>query len=249
MTKMVNVRVNGSWDILLPHYRAARPEWASEAGWEKERLASIFAHVKPTDIILDIGAEEGDISGLMASWVPEGGVYLVEPNPRVWSNIRLIWEANKFKPILGYFVGFASNQTILNPPNNDVNAEDVNGFPKCAYGRATGKHGDRRLTKRLNNFTPQTKIDDYCATNDIKPSIITMDIDGGEFEALKGAENILRECHPLLYISVHPDYMHNHFGHFEYDLHLYLQSLGYGKEHLKYDHEHHWFYEYGSKEW
>lgn len=246
MIEMINTKINNQWELLLPSYRAARPEWTT--GWERERLDAIYKHIKPNDIILDVGAEEGDLSALMATWVPDGGIYLIEPNPRVWPNIKLIWQSNKIKHPLDFFVGFASNQTILSPPRNDVNSQVIDGWPLCAYSRATGRHGDRRLTKRLNNSTPQIKIDDFCGDT-IRPNIITMDIDGGEFEALMGAEQVLRKYKPLLFISVHPDYMHAHFGQFEYDLHLYLQSLGYGREHLKYDHEHHWMYEYGSKKW
>lgn len=248
MTEMIDTEINGRWHLKLPDYRAARPEW--KTGWEAERLASIYDHVKPTDIILDVGTEEGDMSALMASWVPEGGIYLFEPNPRVWPTIKAIWDANNIKPPLGYFVGFASTRTILHPPNEDTRGQTLeNGWPECSVGKLTGKHGDRRLTNRTNNSTPQTTIDVFCINRALKPNIITMDIDGGEFEALKGAENILRTCKPLLYISVHPDYMHAHFGQFEYDLHLYLKALGYGREHLKYDHEHHWLYEYGGDKW
>ena len=44
-------------------------------------------------------------------------------------------------------------------------------------------------------------LDDLLANK--KPTFIKMDIEGGEYEALKGAEKIVREQHPKLAISVY----------------------------------------------
>ena len=44
-------------------------------------------------------------------------------------------------------------------------------------------------------------IDEACAG--LKPTFVKMDIEGGELEALRGARKTIRECQPLLAISVY----------------------------------------------
>ena len=38
---------------------------------------------------------------------------------------------------------------------------------------------------------------------DSNPTFIKMDIEGAEYKALKGAERVIRKCHPKLAISVY----------------------------------------------
>ena len=38
MTKMVQCKLNGEHEIILPEHRANREEWYSKNGWEKKRL-------------------------------------------------------------------------------------------------------------------------------------------------------------------------------------------------------------------
>jgi len=52
-------------------------------GWEVERLAAMHAVVKPSDVVYDIGAEQGDMTALLASWAFSGAVVAIEPNPWV----------------------------------------------------------------------------------------------------------------------------------------------------------------------
>lgn len=90
---------------------------------------------------------------------------------------------------------------------SDENAE------KLFYdiGKAEGGFlPDSRLTlefndklKPLNSYTIQTrKIDDIVKLGE-KISLIKMDIEGAEYEALKGAEKIIKEQRPRLAISIY----------------------------------------------
>ena len=62
------------------------------------------------------------MSALCAKWTgPTGGMYLVEPNPKVWPNIKAIWDYNNdLAPIIDWFVGFAAAESELFPPNDNV---------------------------------------------------------------------------------------------------------------------------------
>ncbi len=54
-------------------------------------------------VVWDVGAEEGDMPALYATWGCD--VVLVEPNPKVWPCIRYHWTANQLDPPAGIYVG------------------------------------------------------------------------------------------------------------------------------------------------
>lgn len=238
MTDMVKTKLNGKWDLILPKHRADRPEW--KTGWEKETLDALCRNVTPDDIVFEVGAEEGDMSALIAQWC-NGRIFLFEPNPKVWPNLKAIWESNNIAKPLGYFVGFAGTQDITNPANLNFDPSNQGEWPKCAYGEVIGDHGFRHLAEEADS-TPQARIDTIVRHYKILPTIITMDIEGAEFEALKGAEETLKYHHPMLFLSIHPEFMNHHFGQFEKELHRYLEEMGYQWKHLAYDHEHHYVF-------
>jgi len=244
MTEMVPCRLNGKWDLTLPEHRAARPEWAT--GWEVERLDAMRNVIKPGDTVIDVGAEEGDMSALCAQWAgPTGSMILVEPNPKVWPNIRAIWDSNdNLAPVYKWFVGFAARTTELHPPHDDVK-EHWNGqslsepfWPVCAYGPLISDHGFRALYQQAD-ATPRIRLDDL-ATDHV--DVITMDVEGSELEVLNGARDVLTADHPVVFVSVHPQFMADQWNVHPLTLHDFMDKLGYDKTFLASDHEVHWQY-------
>ncbi len=151
---MKKTLINGKYELILPDHRAARPEWRT--GWEVERIESMRSNLKHGDLVLDIGAEEGDISALLSELT--GNIFLFEPNPKVWPNIRAIWEANNLKTPTGYFVGFASNTDNSTTPDYAAYDETDGFWPKCAFGELIGDHGFKELAYEAD-VIPQIKID------------------------------------------------------------------------------------------
>ena len=46
MTKMIQCKLNGEHEIILPEHRANREEWYSKSGWEKKRLEHMKKNIK-----------------------------------------------------------------------------------------------------------------------------------------------------------------------------------------------------------
>lgn len=232
---MIPTLINGRWSLLLPEHRAVRPEWPV---WEKERLGSMYENIKPGDIVFDIGSEEGDFPALFATWGAQ--IVWFEPNPYVIPNMRVIWEANQLPMPRGYFVGFATNHTDEHPFAEEeiISQPERDGWPACAYGEVIGNHGFRNVIERYHD-TPQIKIDDYCKKHDIWPDLVTMDVEGAEFEVLKGAEEVLRTRKPLVYVSIHPTFIAQDYPYTDAAIHEFMSALGYIGEHLITDHEQH----------
>lgn len=160
-------------------------------------------------------------------------VILFEPNPKVWANTKAIWEANGLSDPFT-FQGFASNQTRIVDPENGFK----HGFPACADGEIIAAHGFKELYQEADNYN-QTKIDDIVITF---PTIITMDVEGSEFEVLKGAEQTLRKHKPVILLSLHPEFLFDQWGVYSAEVRKWIKDLGYAEELLDYQHEVHLIY-------
>lgn len=258
------VTVNGKWHLTLPEHRARLKEWRT--GWEVERLDSMHALLKPDDVLFDVGAEEGDLSALFASWIARpiysrnelmpptfgaGGVVLFEPNPHIWPNIRATWEANRLPHPLGYYVGFASDHTNDAPRALDFDPSFVHGnWPVVTLGPTIINHGFRTLAE-LQETTPQTTLDDWAQRHDVWPTAITIDVEGAELQVLLGARNLLATRRPKVWVSVHPQMMVNDYAEGLHDptpadcrasLVQFMVDQRYEPTYLGTDHEEHFLF-------
>jgi hypothetical protein len=50
-------------------------------------------------------------------------------------------------------------------------------------------------------------LDAFCAEKKIKPAFIKIDVEGAEFQVVRGAERLLREARPKLVLALHPPWM------------------------------------------
>lgn len=233
MAEMVKCRVNGQYDIILPKHRADRPEWYTEKGWEKERMQNMRGRIDTGDIVMYIGSEEGDLPAIIASWGAK--MILAEPNPKVWPNTKVIWKANNLENPLACFVGFISSQ--LTYYKNDEFVQ--NSFPACADGPVIGDHGFMELR---NHNAPEITVDDLVKTIARVPDHISIDVEGSEWEVLKGAEQTIMQHKPILWVSIHPEFMIQQYGQYSADLRNWIKDRGYSETLLAYDHECHFMY-------
>jgi FkbM family methyltransferase len=221
------VLINGRWPLLLPAHRAERPQWP---WWEATRLAHMHLHLGGGGCtVYDIGAEEGDLPALWASWGNE--VVLFEPNSRVWPNIKAIFEANTLPAPLACFVGFAASES-------SQAVQFQTPWPECADGPLIPDHGFLNLAERQD--VQRVRLDDVA--NGHPPDAITIDVEGAELHVLQGAEGVLSEHRPLVWVSVHPAFMWDMYSQVSGDLDSYMRELDYESTHLCTDHEEHWFW-------
>lgn len=240
--QMIPTLINGRWTLLLPEHRAHRPEWP---WWEATRLAAMSHFIKPGDIVVDVGAEEGDFPALFAQWGAD--VILIEPNPLVWPNIKAIFEANDLvSKYQGGFVGFASDQNAeptrkgLDQIAPTLTIHDASlgphEWPACANGPLIGDHGFRHLAQETDT-TPQATID--AIVSYIPVTHITMDIEGSELVALRGAVNTMRNYRPYVWVSIHPDPLKDFYCQNPEEVYSLMASLDYKRVFLTFDHESH----------
>lgn len=233
---MQPVKINDKWTLQLPEVRAKALPWEH---WEYERLDAMYKGIKKGDTIVDIGAEHGDMSALFAKW-SGGKMILVEAAENYWPYMKQIFTVNKLSnPYLSY-MGFASDQ-------NFGDTKPVKGWPEEADGPITveGDHGFgfRHLNEQTKDdgefyeeAIPNMKLDDMI---DVKVDIITMDVEGAEYNVLLGATELIKRDRPIIYVSVHPEFIRDRYGYTQDEVLMHMKLLGYKSNYLGQDHEKH----------
>jgi FkbM family methyltransferase len=139
----------------------------------------ILHEVRPGDVALDLGANIGYFTLMMARLVgPAGRIYAFEPDPENFTLLRKNIESN----------GYVNVELINKAVSNETGekklflSEDNRGDHRL-YDSADGRQSRAVSTIRLDDFFHQTpgKID-----------FIKMDIQGAEFWALSGAPELLQ---------------------------------------------------------
>lgn len=227
--KRREINENPEWTYWVPTSVA---DWDAPSHWERERLASMQAHLLPGMVLYDIGVEHGWLSAVYGAWCGYDNMVLVEPSPEFWPNIMGVWQRNLFPGPIACFQAFAGD-TIDGNPINEV-------WPASSDGPEVGGMAYRYLNQHASTV-PTITIDEIAART-TPPDAITIDIEGAELVALRGARNVLRDVRPLVWCSIHVDLMERDFGHSDSELHDLMEELGYEGEHIHTDHEQHWLY-------
>lgn len=213
--------------VRLPAHRAI--QWLQDPTWERQRIRTMAQVIQPTDVVYDIGAEQGDMSALWGKLTPQGGVVLVEPNPLVWPCIKATFDENGLAGPLTRFVGFCSA--------DGTEGGSEGGWPECAQGTIDPAAGFAHLAEQPD--IPCTTVDRLAARSGYTPNVITIDVEGAEIEVLKGAADTLRAARPEVFVSVHPAFLRHHFGQTPADVFRVFESYDYRCHVLESDHEIH----------
>jgi FkbM family methyltransferase len=217
----IEVRIAGCGLRLSPRF--------STQNWETVEAASYRAFVdsvKPGAIVYDVGAHIGTYSilALMQSG-PTGRVVAYEPCEftRKYLERHLAWNAGVDRTVIRDVCCGAAPGTaeFFFAPDE---AEGMNGLVPVA--------GFSRMAMRV------TTLDAEVEALGLVPDIIKIDVEGAEWDVLRGAEKTLATCRPTLFLSVHPDALSRQ-GLAAADIEAWLKERGYGWTVIARDHEVH----------
>ena len=173
-----------SWNSLLSRYEP-------HIGW------ALKSCLKPGDTFWDIGANIGWFSLLASKFVGSNGkVFSFEPSPDVFS----LLSANA--------QGLNSIRTTQCGVGN---ADTVAVF--AAQGNSSSASFIEAVTKINQHYLPDTPIRkvevnirkvDTLAEELGPPHLAKIDVEGFEFEVLRGASGVLSSAKPTLIMEIHP---------------------------------------------
>lgn len=141
----------------------------------------------PGDVVIECGAHHGCTAVLIANWIGTAGrVYTFEALPRNWDIIQRNIDQNRLRNVT------LVRKAIGAKPGSIV----VNNASNATVGASFG-------TK-----VEMTAIDRYAHLN---PTVLKIDVEGYEVEALKGAAQVLSSA-PKLAIEIHDPAQIARFG-------------------------------------
>jgi FkbM family methyltransferase len=151
--------------------------------YEPEKADAFVQNVESGAFIIDVGAHYGYFSLIAAQLVrPKGVVWAFEPRPSNLRVLRVNLRANG-----------ATNVTVW---EQAVGAGGGSGRFDARHGSGTG-----RLSQRGGITVSVVAMDDLPLPR--PPSLIKVDVEGGEVEVLSGATRTIEEYRPKLLIAVH----------------------------------------------
>lgn len=176
--------------------------------------------VRPGDAVLDVGANIGGLSVALSRLVgPTGSVHAFEANPQTLLRLQDDLADND-----------ARNVRVVNRAAWHTSHEKLSFYCDNSYYSA-----ESSLTCRDPSWRKVTvktiSLDDYCAENVLRPSLIKLDVEGAEHAVLQGSRRLLADDPPVIIFeysakcspSEDPGLFLQAHGWTLYDVYLYRQ--------------------------
>ena len=142
---------------------------------------------KTVKVIIDAGASIGNTTVKLSSLFPKSTVYAFEPYPLFIKQLDERAKKNNNIKVVPFALGHENGRRIFN-----VNqSEGTNSLLKSG-DRAREIYGSLIDQKELIEINAKTLYSWSCENNISKIDILKLDLQGGELDALKGADKLLK---------------------------------------------------------
>jgi len=160
-------------------------------GGEEHRLISFFVHhIKEDDIFYDIGANYGFYSMLAQELIRKGEVHAFEPSEAVFPYLTQIQKEGTFL-----------NQCALADTVGTLSFFDTSSQHQSGKSTLMEEVAGLNRAQGTKVAISATTLDEYCATH-TPPTIMKIDVEGGEAKVLAGARATLRRYAPTVAIEL-----------------------------------------------
>ena len=184
--------------------------------WEPEITDLIKQYLPKGGTFLDIGANIGYHSLFAASLLGETGTVLAyEPLLRLSAQMSKSVQENSFTHVTIHNVALSNVEGFgeLSLVDENIGASSLQSVKQ-----------DRSVCEVVK--VPLRKLDSYLHTL-IRVDLIKIDIEGSEFEALRGGEELLKRYKPVIILEFSPNVYEKESSGKSLDLFNYIKNLGY----------------------
>ena len=169
----------------------------SEEGWENHTIRYLQVTIQQGQTVIDVGGYLGSYTILMSMLVGESGqVHTFEPDPIAFPLLQDNIQKNKLENIF-------LNELALSEENGKISLISRNFFGHSGSSIADIRKGNNYVEALVNTVT----LDDYCKAHSIKPDLIKIDVEGGEFKVLNGAKKTINTYAPKIILEYHNNYL------------------------------------------
>ncbi len=151
-----------------------------------DRLTSeiIRSHLRAESNAIDVGAHKGEILELFLESAPGGRHLAFEPIPDLYNELlRNFGSRSTVYPFaLADFHGTTTFHIVLKDPA-------YSGLRQRDLGK---------IKSHIQEITTEVRTLDELVPEDFPVDLIKIDVEGGEFHVLKGAQRILKQSGPLI---------------------------------------------------
>jgi FkbM family methyltransferase len=186
------------------------------SGFDKIERSLLSSNVQPQDQVLDIGANMGIHSILLAKSVPGVQVYALEPVAANFDVLRKnITRNNVEQQVHAFQSAVGADDRMVHMPAHfgTDNYVIYNGRKRRD---ASALHEVRQVS--LDSFIRETSLE--------RLTCIKCDVEGYEWQVIQGAKQCLSRFRPLILIELIEMRMSN-FRHNPEEVYMLLRSLGY----------------------
>jgi FkbM family methyltransferase len=182
--------------------------WLGSYEYPKQKAFSVA--IKRGDVVYDLGANVGFYSLLASVLVgPEGQVFSFEPVP---SNLTFLWRHLELNGVRNCSVMEVAVSCSDGTAKFDVG-------PNSSIGHLTGDSQNALSVRTI-------ALDSLIASGQVPPpNVIKCDIEGGEYDALRGASEILSKHSPMIFLATHGPEVHERCCRLLTNLHYQLTPL------------------------
>ena len=193
------------FEVMLPRDKAI---W--KGTYEHEFASDIARSITRGDVCYDVGGYRGYISGVMAL-AGATKVVVFEPLP---ANLHAIKRLQNLNPQFGIeLLPFALG--------NVRGSMRFKVLPDPSMGKVFTSSFQSDVASVYEIEVAMRRLDDLVTQGVIpKPNVIKIDVEGAELEVLKGANDVLMERRPLIFLEAHSNAL-------EQACRRELQRLGY----------------------
>jgi FkbM family methyltransferase len=165
---------------------------------EPEVQDAILAVVRPGEVVYDIGAHVGTMALGAARLVGDRGLVVAfDGDPENIARLREHAARN----------GFENHLRVVHAAVWSRTAVDGIGFRRGTTARSQGgveADGKRPVlaSGEVVNVAA-VRLDDFVAGGEPPPQLVKIDVEGGEYEVLRGGEMLFANQRPLIIVEVH----------------------------------------------
>lgn len=158
----------------------------ADANYERFMLAVATAWVRPGDFVMDLGANHGQHGRVLAAHAgKEGSLLMVEADPALAAELTQGAEAS------------TTSVEVINAAVGDADLREITFFRHPTRDQEGSMFRRDEQAEYEELTVPGTSIDSLVAGRSA-PTFIKIDVEGAEFQALKGSQGLLRDQAPLI---------------------------------------------------